>query len=298
MLIGLNARRVVRWMMAVSLICSAGALAAGSAMPPAPSAALGAPPPGVRTVDRTAVGLLSHRAVYEMSLVKVSESDGVRAASGTMHYTLTDRCDGYTTETDMSLNLAYANGNANQVEQRYAAWEAKDGQSSTFRFQVRENGKLAKSYQGNILFKDDGTGIATYEGSEVTAFNLPRGTLLSTAHTLALLKSAAAGERFVSKMVIDGSFDQGPFWVAATIAPSRDGGVSPVKGDIGTLSQGRYWPIGMAYFPASSDQTVPEYEITQNLLGTGVAQSMVQDFGGFTVAFKLVRVEAITAPPC
>lgn len=256
-----------------------------------------------------ATSLLSHRAVYDMSLAKVSQqSDGVRAASGEMTYTLTDRCDGYTIETNLSLNLNFANGNENQVEQRYAAWESKDGRSSTFRFQVIENGAVAKSYHGNIQFKEDGTGTATYESGETQTFELPRGTLLSTAHTQQLIKSAAAREKFIGKMVIDGSFDQGPFWVTAAIAPANEGVLAKAKAvpnkdaaakdKLGPLAEGVYWPIGLAYFPSKSDQTMPEYEITQNLLGTGVTHSMVQDFGGFTLAFKPVRVEPVSGPSC
>jgi len=258
-----------------------------------------------KTLDKGGASLLSHRAVYTMTLTKVSQSDGVRGASGTMTYTLTDRCDGYTIETDLSLKLAFANGSENRVEQRYAAWEAKNGKSSTFRFQVEENGTLAKAYHGKIQFKDDGTGTATYETgdapegeSDVSTFDLLPGTLLSTGHTLALLKSAAAREKFVSKLVIDGSFDQGPFWVTAAIAPLHEGGVSPVKDDKNTLGQGSYWPVGMAYFPVLSDREVPEYEISQNLLGTGITRSMVQDFGGFTLAFTPVKMEAVNTPPC
>lgn len=253
--------------------------------------------------------LVSHRAVYDMSLAKVSQqSDGVRAAGGEMTYTLTDRCDGYTIETNLSLNLAFANGKENQVEQRYAAWESKDGRSSTFRFQVIENGAVAKSYHGNIQFKEDGTGTATYESGETQTFDLPRGTLLSTAHTAQLIKSAASREKFIGKMVIDGSFDQGPFWVTAAIAPAQPGVLAQVKAGsrtdvttkdkLGPLAEGVYWPIGLAYFPSTSDQALPEYEITQNLLGTGVTHSMVQDFGGFTLAFKPVRVEPVAGPGC
>ncbi len=263
---------------------------------------------GARAADKTlekSTGLTSHRATYVMALTKASQSDGVRAASGTMTYTLTDRCDGYTIETNLSLKLAFANGNENHIEQRYAAWEAKNGKSSTFRFQVQENGQLAKSYHGNIAFKDDGSGTATYETgdapdgeSDVQTFELQPGALLSTAHTLTLLKSAAAREKFVSKMVIDGSFDQGPFWVTAAIAAPHEDGVSPVKDDKNTLAEGRYWPVGMAYFPASSDREVPEYEISQNLLSTGITRSMFQDFGGFTLGFTPVKLEPINAPPC
>ena len=269
-------------------VSSGAALAAGPALKGAAAAA----------AEKPAADLLSHRATYDLSLAKVSQSDGVRAASGTMTYTLTDRCDGYTIETNLSMELAFANGADNQVEQRYAAWEAKDGRSSTFRFQVIENGNIAKSYHGDIQFKEDGTGVATYEADAVTKFDLPAGTLLSTAHTQQLIKSASAHERFVSKLVIDGSFDEGPFWVTAAIAPSHQSPVAPAKGGNTALDEGRYWPIGMAYFPASSSRELPEYEISQNLFNTGITHSMAQDFGGFTLAFKPVRVEPVAGPPC
>jgi hypothetical protein len=281
---------------ALAVLASGAALAAGPALKGTAVA-----------TEKGPAGLVSHRAVYDLSLSKVSQSDGVRAASGTMTYTLTDRCDGYTIETNLSMDLAFANGADNQVEQRYAAWEAKDGRSSTFRFEVVENGNVAKSYHGDIQLKDDGSGVATYEADDVTKFDLPPGTLLSTAHTLQLLKSAASQERFVSKMVIDGSFDEGPFWVTAAIAPSHQSPITPVKGGgakpvapvaSDALDQGRYWPIGMAYFPAKSSQETPEYEITQNLFYTGITHSMAQDFGGFTLAFKPARLEPVAAPAC
>lgn len=286
-MVGLGVRGC-RGSLGATFACLLASAEAGAASPALAAAAQGAVAPA----------LVSHRAIYDMSLIKVSQSDGVRAASGTMVYTLTDRCDGYTIETNLSLNLAYSNGNENQIEQRYAAWEAKDGRSSTFRFQVLENGIVSKAYHGNIKFGDDGTGTATYESANVSTFELPRGTLLSTAHTQALLKSAAAREKFVSKVVIDGSFDEGPFWITAAIAPAQDDKRTPVKDKPGVLGEGRYWPIGLAYFPISSDQPVPEYEISQNLLGTGITQSMIQDFGGFTLAFTPVRMEPVAAPPC
>jgi hypothetical protein len=123
--------------------------------------------------------------------------------------------------------------------------------------------------------------------------------LISTAHTLELLNSAAAHERFVARMVIDGSFDEGPLWVTAAIAPSLPApSASPKGGDASTLDSGPYWPIGMAYFPAISTQELPEYEITQHLFTSGITHSMSQDFGGFALAFKPVRFEPVTVVAC
>jgi hypothetical protein len=50
---------------------------------------------GTRSADKEtkfSANLTSHRAIYAMSLSKVSQSDGVHAPSGIMTYTLKDRC--------------------------------------------------------------------------------------------------------------------------------------------------------------------------------------------------------------
>ena len=71
----------------------------------------------------------SHHAIYDVSLVRASQSDDVRGARGTMSYTFTDRCDGYTVESALHLDMSLANGDDSQLEQRYAAWEAKNNRS-------------------------------------------------------------------------------------------------------------------------------------------------------------------------
>jgi hypothetical protein len=266
-----------RWFVAVQFLLASVAGNAGAA---------GAPGSGMT--------LTPHRAIYDLSLTKATQMDGVRAAKGTMIYTLTDRCDGYTVESNLQMELAFANGVDNQVDQRYAAWESKDGRSATFRMQVMENGSLTKTYQGKVDLAADGSGTATYETDKDHTFKLPKGTLLSTAHTLALLKGAAAGEKFLIRPVIDGSFEEGPFMVSAVIAPARDAPASPS----GALANGKAWPMSLAYFPLSTDNETPQYEINMNILPNGVTRSMSQDFGTFTLGFDLARVEPVKGPPC
>ena len=255
--------------------------------------------------------LTSHRAVYDLSLTKTMQSDGVSSAKGSMVYTITDRCDGYTIESNLQMELAFASGIDNQVDQRFASWEAKDGRSSTFRMQVLENGKLSKSYIGNVALEADGSGTVTYETDSIQKFKLPKGTLLSTGHTLALIKAAAAGEKFFVRPVVDGSFEEGPFMISAAIAAPR--GVPAVAAPRGApdvaaprgapnkesdLGAGAAWPVSLAYFHFATDAEAPDYELNMNMLPTGVARALSQDFGKFTLGFDLVRAEPVTAPPC
>lgn len=237
--------------------------------------------------------LTSHRAVYDLSLTKAMQSDGVRAAKGSMVYTITDRCDGYTIESNLQMELAFASGIDNQIDQRFASWESKDGRSSSFRMQVLENGKLSKSYIGNVELEADGSGTVTYETDSIQKFKLPKGTLLSTGHTLALIKAAASGEKFFARPVIDGLFEEGPFMISAAIAAPR--GAPNKESDLGA---GAAWPVSLAYFHFATDSEAPDYELNMNMLPTGVARALSQDFGKFTLGFDLVRAEPVTVPPC
>jgi len=47
-----------------------------------------------------------------------------------------------------------------------------------------------------------------------------------------------------------------------------------------------------------SSDDAPQYELSMSLYPNGVARHMVQDFGGFTLAFELVHVEPVTGPSC
>lgn len=241
--------------------------------------------------------LESHRATYTLSLARLAKGDGVRAAKGGLTYALTDQCDGYTIESTLKLETAFASGIDEHIEQRFAAWEAKDGRQATFQMQNFEDGKLTKMYRGTVRLDESLKGTATYESDSTATFQLPAGTLLSTAHTLALLKSAAAGEQFVSRVVIDGSFESGPFRATAAIGPARD--VAAKKGaTIPQLAKGALWPMEVAYFPLDAAKDLPDYEIDMQMLSNGVTRSMTQDFGNFAIGFELTNVESLPTPVC
>ena len=242
--------------------------------------------------------LRPHRAVYEVSIAKVSQNDGVSGAHGTMVFVIADHCDGYTLETTMKMDMAYANGIYGKLDQRFAAWEAKDGRSSTFRMEISENGKMSRSHRGRIDLGENGAGEIAIESDGMTNFEVPPGTVLSTVHLLSVLESAQAGKHFLSKPVIDGSFNDGPYQVSAVIGSSRSEPSTVSKHHLHEIGRGPYWPVGMAYFPYASSDDLPEYEVSLNLMQGGIVQAMVQDFGDFALRFELTYVEPLEPAVC
>ena len=250
------------------------------------------------SVAANAQGLIPHRAVYDVSLKRISQNDGVRGARGTMVFIIADQCDGYTLEKTMKMDMAFSSGVYNMIDQRFASWEAKDGRSSTFRMEIIENGKLSRSHRGRIDLINDGSGKITIESDGTTSFELPPGTLLSTTHLVSVLESARAGEHFLSKLVIDGSFDDGPYQVTVVIGTPQSEPATLEKHDLHEIGRGPHWPVGMAYFPYATSEDLPEYEVSVDLVRGGIAQAMIQDFGDFSLGFELVYIEPLAESGC
>jgi|GEM_PF-3411984 len=236
--------------------------------------------------------LASYAATYDISLVKATQLEGLRAASGKMNYALIDRCDGFTIETDVSIDLAFSNGLSNNVRKRYAGWEAKDGRRSTFRMQVTENGEPEDAYTGSVELGADGSGRAVYTGAETTAFDLPRGTILSSMQLRELIDAGRRAAPFVAQSVMDGAFEDGPYRTTGFIAPART--TAPVTEEspdnAAKLLDGPYWPVTLAYFPIGGQAEVPDYELNFQLLSNGVIRSMTQDYGAYVLLMRLASI--------
>ena len=251
---------------------------------------------GMGAFGAIAQGLVPHRAVYDVSLTKMSETEGVRGARGTMVFVITDRCDGYTLETTLNIDMAFASGVTNAIDQRYASWEAKDGRTSTFRLEVIENGRLTRSHRGRIDLGEDRSGRAVIESEGNTSFDLPPGTLLATTHMSSVLEEARAGRRYFSVPVIDGSFEEGPFRITAFIGASQpETDESLEKNNLHEIGKGPHWPVSMAYFPLDSIEGLPKYEADIDLMAGGITRAMTQDFGDFGLGYELVYVEPMEA---
>ncbi len=241
--------------------------------------------------------LASHAATYELSLTRATQIDGVRAASGKMTYTLIDRCDGYTIETDLDVNLAFSNGISTQILKRYAGWESKDGRSATYRMQVYDNGTLESSYTGAVVLAADGSGTATYDGGQKVNYDLPPGTMLSMTQLRELIRAGQDAQPLVVQAVMDGAFEEGPYRVTGFIAPPRNltkadsaDGMNITVAKDAELLMNTYWPVTMAYFALGKDSETPDYETSVQLLPNGVIRAMTQDYGAYTLSMDLTKL--------
>ena len=265
-----------------------GAFLLGLAPVPAAQAAPGA-------TSGAAAEILPHRAVYKMSLLSARNSSKVSDVRGRMMFEWADACDGWTTEQRFQLRFVYAEGDEMAMNTNYTTWEAKDGRR--YRFNVRKliNGEVDEEVRGEARLEKDGTGTATFTKPEAQEMTLPDATMFPTAHTLAILDHAGAGDNFFNRIVFDGADAEGATEVSTVIGK---GGTVKEDGTDPLLKGKKGWPVRMAFFPLKSDAAQPEYEMSLRLLQNGVAESMQIDYGDFTVNAILEKVEALPKSGC
>lgn len=250
--------------------------------------------------------LAPHQATYEMSLTSSRSGSGVVGASGIMHYSFADTCDGYAVNTKTLLSISYGVGVPVMTAWEFSTWESKDG--TQYRFTVRNsrNGTVVETIDGRASMPTDaGAGEAEFTQPSAHAIALAPGTLFPTEHTRLLLDQAREGGTFVNRQVFDGSGDRGPYEVSALIGladPARTPGPAQAAAGAERIAQalleGPAWPMTMAFFPQESTDPMPEFQVGLKYHDNGVAERVVQDFGDFTITGSLTDLKPAGAPEC
>lgn len=244
-----------------------------------------------------AAEIMPHRALYTMSLTRAGGDSGVTAASGTMAYQWGETCDGWTIEQRYRLKMGYSESPDVSISSNFVTWESKDGLHYRFNQKETRNGADEEELKGEAKLDGPGQGgTATFDQPEGKSFKLPAGALFPSAHTIALIAQAEAGENFMSKQVFDGATAEGAVLVSAVIGAKVEPDADAAKKS--PLLNRPGWRIRLAFFPADQKAEKPDYELGMLLLDNGVSRDMVIDYGDYAIHAKLDDIEALPKPGC
>ncbi|HEX2892090.1 EipB family protein [Vineibacter terrae] len=245
-----------------------------------------------------AADLVSHRATYEMRLNPGRRAMGVIDVRGLMVMESVDVCDAWETKQRIRLTFLRPDTEEFVTDSAFTSFEAKDGSSMQFSVRNTQNGEVEEELRGQAEV-GPGAGRANFTLPEPRSFDLPAGTVFPMAHLSQLIEHAKLGEKVVAYNVFDGARLDGAFKVNAVIGKAQrpPPGAAP-KGDVGLMRNQPAWMVRLAFFPADDQAGQPEYEVSMDLLGNGIARSMVLDYGDFALDAKLQRLEALPKPKC
>jgi hypothetical protein len=256
--------------------------------------------PQIQQAQQQDVVLVPHRATYDMKLSIARPNSGIVEVNGRMVLEMVDSCDAWEVKQRIKLKFLRNDGEEFDTDSSFTSYESKDGLALRFSVRNIQDDEVEEELRGKADLEATGAkGRASFTLPEVRSFELPAGTLFPTTHLALIIRHARDGDKSASYSVFDGARLDGAFQVNAVIGKSPRGAAPAVRGDVGLLRNQPSWGVRLAFF-AAGDQGVanPEYELALDLLGNGIARSMLLDYGDFAVDARLVQLQALPRPRC
>ncbi len=259
-------------------------------------AALAAAIAGLAPVNvAQAAELMSHLAVYRLTLGRADGATGIMDAQGAMVYRFADTCDGWTAENSTRMRVDYEESSINS-QWSFASWEARDGDAYRFRVHQTRNGETVDSLHGVASLGGGGIGKVSFTEPRELAVSL-EPTLLPTRHLKELLERAAAGEKHFNRVVFDGSSLENPYEINAVMVELPAAERKAAAQALG-LPETRTWRIRLAFYPIRAKSPLPEFELSVRYRDDGVADQLEQIFASFAFNLKVAKFERLPDPGC
>lgn len=264
-----------------------------------------------------AVSFAPHEAVYTLKLHENRPNSQVMRADGKLTFTLTDACDGWTTDQKLEIGFVYAMGQQTKLVVTTSSWEAKDGTSYTFSSRTLNNGQQSENFRGKATLTASG-GEALYSQPAGKTVKIPAGAIFPNQHSTLIIQAALAGAKVQNQLVFDGTDNKAQSDVSVFLGkPVALDDDKDVPGELrqNPLLQGKATPAHLAFYAVpdasanskngnganDTDETgagTPDYELKLNLLPNSVARGLMIDYGSFTMRGTIASLKTLDNSAC
>ena len=163
-----------------------------------------------------------HRAVYDLSLLRVSEGAGLTTAEGRLAFEVQgSTCEGWTVNFRMANRFSPSDGEVKMVDTQSTAYESGDYLEMHYNQKEFVNGALREESRVKVnrpAVGAEGSGERSAAGAK--PFTIPAETFFPTQHQLKLMELAERGETRDSSLIFDGS-DEDKLYRAITFIGTR-----------------------------------------------------------------------------
>lgn len=238
--------------------------------------------------------IADHRAVYDMSLARAGPGTGIQGIGGEMTIEVRDKCDVITVSQRIATELFREEGAADDNELTISSVERVDGSAFEFATQNRAEGEVTEKFRGKARRgKGDAPGTISYEAGAFPKSPLPRDAIFPSEHMRRLLAAAESGKQLLSVLVFDGSENGKIYRASAIVGRRKQGGAVPSE-----LKGLAHWPVTISYFPAASQEPLPEYETSFELFSNGVTGNITVDYPEFSMKGQLIALHLLPKTGC
>jgi hypothetical protein len=244
-----------------------------------------------------APGLASHRAVYDLKLVRSQGKRSLQSVRGRILYDFSgSSCDGFVLQFRQVSELDNGEGKVAVSDLRSSTWE--EGAAKSFRFNSQNyvNDRPGDMVDGKAERHDDKVAVALTKPKDTT-FDLEAGMVFPTEHMRRVLDAARDGKTLLELPVYDGSENGLKAYNTLTVIGPPISPETRTEGDA-TVGQAaleglKRWPVTISYFDraAAQGEQTPVYSIGFQLYENGVSRALRLDYGDFVVSGEISQLD-------
>ncbi len=259
-----------------------------------------APAPQSKTGPTKQISLVSHRAVYDLTLAKSVGTKSPTAAQGRIAFDFTgSACDGYVQNFRQLTELQPAEGPTRVSDMHSATFEDADSRNFDFKMQTSIDNAAPEAVDGKAVKSPKGTLSVNLSKPKHSKFDLDPNVVFPTEHLKRILAAAVAGENLLEVKVFDGSETGEKVYETTTYIgrPIADPAVEKAV-HIPQLEKVRRWPVSISYFEAGKKDDAPSYTLSFDLYENGISRGLRLDYGDFVLAGEMSSLELLHEPAC
>ncbi|WP_245435365.1 cell envelope integrity EipB family protein [Microvirga calopogonii] len=248
---------------------------------------------------------MPHRAVYDLTLLRAGNSNGVENARGRIAMEFGgDACDGYTLKYRQVTILNSSETGTNTVDIQTATYEAGDGRSMHFKSTSFRQGMVKDGeVDGDAKLTPQGGLNVDLKQPKRKAFEAPGETVFPTEHLKRLIEAGRRGESTLSVKVYDGSNKGDKVYdTLGLIGRKIEAGAATASlEDVAQgekLSSVARWPVTISYFEEGKADRMPVYTISFELYENGVSRNLKLDYGDFALKGDLKSLDVQAPSAC
>jgi hypothetical protein len=293
-------RAPMRWAGVLAMVSAAAlGLATGPGLAAGPVGVLQATPASLQGVVDT-IPLASHRAVYDLSLLKAVGTKSPTGARGRIAFDFSGSvCDGYVQNFRQLTELQPAEGPTRISDMHSATFEDGSGKSFAFKMQTTVDDDPTDLVDGHAERKGHSGVDVNLVKPKAERLALGHDILFPTEHIKYILAAAEAGENTLEVRVYDGS-DRGDKIYDTTTFIGRpiDTPASESALRIPQLEHMRRWPVTISYFDDGRKDEAPNYTLSFDLYENGISRALRLNYGDFVLAGEMTSLKLLPTPPC
>lgn len=248
----------------------------------------------------TATVMVSHRAVYELSLLRADGNKAPRTARGRIAFDfIGSACEGYSQNFRQLTELQSDEGAPRVSDMRSATFEDGDGRNFRFKVETDVDQAPAELTDGRAVRAADGGLSVDLSHPKKAKLDLARDVAFPTEHLRHVIEAARAGQKLVAIKVYDGSeTGEKVFDTTTVIGASLTGPADDASTSVPDLAKLARWPVSISYFEQGKADSQPNYVLSFDLYENGISRELKLDYGDFALLGHMVKLEMLPTKAC